>query len=1251
MKDVYNLRLGYCLKSILVITILLFGLNRSNLHAQEDDIKFERISFEERNLQSQVTCILQDSKGFMWFGTRDGLLRYDGYSFKEFRHDPDDPNSLSYNEVLSIHEDRSGNLWIGTGAIGSDLFIGGLNKFDWEKERFIHYQFEPDNPKSLSNNIVKSIYEDKTGILWIGIFDGIEKFDLETEEFTHYRRTFPTYHPDIFGLIDHLRETNWLVASILRVGDNQDTTVVFKAGDTKYLIVSMGEDGYYGLNDYGWIEAEEVIWKMEAHKAKHGGGARKNRIQISISTFKPGTYQLRYRSDDSHSYSAWNAPMPDNPELWGIQIFAIPENTAKNIYWRLTDFIQESTISGGLVNTICEDSSGDLWIGTWEEGLFRFDIGKEEFINYKHDPDNPKSLSDNCVFAICEDHFGDLWIGTMNGGLNKFDREKGEFIHYKHDPNDHNSLSSNQVRSIYEDKSGILWIGTAFGGLNIFDREHDRFYHYRSDPEIPKSLSDNNVLSIFEDRSGTIWIGTYYEGLNKIVRERKRFIHHKKDPENPNSLINNYITAIYEDEQGVIWIGTNDGLNRFDRKKNEFGHFKNVPNNTNSISNNTITAIYGDESGAVWIGTENGLQRFEREEEIFIHYKSDPDNPSSISDYYINSIFEDESGVLWIGTDEGLNKFDREKGEFTHYKNDPDKHGSISSNCINTIYEDQSAILWIGTYGGGLNKFDRKKEIFTNYENDLDDSKSLSDNYVWSIYEDLMGSLWIGTGSGLNRFDRAKESFTLYGEKQGLPDDAIKGILGDTQGNLWLCVSRGLIKFNPQKETLKKYDIEDSFYSNRMWGGTCYKSRSGEMFFGGDYGFTAFYPDSIEDNLYVPPIVITDFKMFNKSVKISDDSPLKKSIIETNEIVLSYKESVFSFEFAALNFSKPEKNQYAYMIEGYDEDWNYIGNKRFAPYSKLPAGKYTFRVKGSNCDGVWNEKGTSIAITIAPPPWRTWWAYSLYVFALGGGFVGYIRYRSRVVRDKLARAEVDAELTAARKLQASLIPAGSHKLDRFHLVGKFIPASEVGGDYFDFRLLDDGRLIVVMGDVSGHGLPAGILVSMAKASMVTLSRRKGSDFKETLDALNAVIRRISPGKLMYMTFCYLLIEPDRGIIGCSANGHPFPMIAKKDGTITEIASIGGYPLGVREEQEFKIIEAGFLPGDTLLIYTDGLPEQINKNGEPWGYDNFRSAFFELVSNEGAESLVNGLLKRVSDYAGDAIQEDDMTVVSIKYIDD
>ena len=1097
MKDFYNLRLGYCLKSILVITILVSGLNRSNLLAQEDDIKFERVSYEEGFNQNTVICILQDIRGFMWFGTTDGLIRYDGYNFRVYKHIPGDTNSLNINYVLSMCEDNTGTLWVGTVAPGVDMSAGGLNRFNRETEKFTLYQHNPDKPNTLSDNTVLCIYEDSAENLWVGtLIGGLNKFDRNTGKFICY---------------------------------------------------------------------------------KHD---------------------------------------PDNP----------------------------NTLSGDAVSSICEDESGALWIGTDNSGINRLYRENDVFIRYKPNPDDPSNLSDNHDCFLFSDRAGDIWVGT-DGELNKYNPHEDKFMQFKTSLDDDSSYWDG-ITSILEDKSGELWIG-ANNGLMKFDREKRNITTYKNEPDNINSLSRNYIMSICEDVSGTIWIGTWAGGLNKIDRMRNKFSHYLPEPEDL-TIFNNKVNAIYEEGPDALWIGTPNGLYLIDRKKDKRIHFQKEENNPNSLSDNNVYSITKDRTGTLWIGTENGLNKYDADKKLFFSFLHDPDDSSSLSYSTIIAIYEDVSGNLWVGTWGGLNKFNRERGCFTRYNHNPSIPASISSDKITAIFEDSYGNLWISTYGGGLNKYIRSENKFEVYRNDPENPTSINGDWVVSVCEDISGGLWIGTTNGLNRFDRESETFISYDEGDGLPNRVVHYILSDKKGNLWITTSRGLSKFNPNTEIFRNYDARDGFKCIRVWGGPGFESDNGEMFFGGDNGLCFFHPDSIRDNPFIPPIVLTDFQLFNKSVPIGGDSPLKKSITYAKELKLTYNESVFSFEFAALNYTLPEKNQYAYMMEGFDEDWNYIGNRRTATYTNLSAGKYTFRVKGSNNDGIWNEEGTSIDIIITPPPWKTWWAYSIYAILLISASIMTIMVLRRRHKENLAKAEIHAELSAARKLQTSLIPTGSHELGKFQLVGKFIPASAVGGDYFDFRLLDDGRLIVMMGDVSGHGLPAGILVSMAKASMVTMSRRKGSDFSETLGALNEVIRKCSSGKALLMTFCYLVIEPDKGIIGCSANGHPFPLIARKDGSILEIAKIGGYPLGVRDQQDFQIIEAEFLPGETLLLYTDGLPEQVNETGEPWGYDKFQDTFEKLDKSENAETVADGLLSEVLQYAGDAVQADDMTVVVVRY---
>jgi len=858
--------------------IFLFFLFPAILFAQPEDIQFEHLTVEDGLSSNSVFEILQDSRGFIWLGTIDGLIRYDGYNFKIFRNNPNDPTSLGANRIYSIYEDRSGVLWIGTDG-------GGLNKFDREKEQFSRYTNDPNDPTSLNDIVVSSIYEDSSGDLWIGTETG-------------------------------------------------------------------------GLNKLVRGDSEE----------------------------SPPTF-IHYKHD------------PDD----------------------------STSLSNYAVNSICEDNFGALWIGTYRGGLNKLIPADNEespptFIHYKHDPNDPSSLSSNKVGSIYEDKSGDIWIATY-GGLNKLIPVSNEespptFIHYKHDPNDPSSLSSNEVRSIYEDDSGDIWIGTIGGGLNKLvpgDKEGSppTFVHYKHDSKDPTSLNSNSVISVYEDNSGLIWIGTAGGGVNKFDKEKRKINHYKHNPYDPASISFNDVYPIYEDNSGNIWIGTNGGgLNKLDKEKGKFNHYKHDPDDPTTLSYNNVFSICEDNSGVLWIGTTGGgLNKLvpgdsEESPPTFIHYKHDPNNPKSLSDNKVYSIYEDSSGDLWIGTTRGLNKLvpnDNKESPptFIHFNNNSDDPSSLSHYIVRTIYEDRSGTLWIGTDGGGLNKLippvpdsssgDNKESLptFIHYKHDPNDPTSLSNNTVLSIYEDKSGILWIGTwGGGLNKFDREKIHFTHYRQIDGLPNELIIGILEDDYGNLWISTNKGISKFNPQTETFRNYDVRDGLQSNEFSANAYLKSKSGEMFFGGINGFNVFHPDSIKDNTHIPPIIITDFQLLHKPVPVGFDesrnrSILKKSITETKEIELTYEDYIFSFEFAALDFHTPEKNQYAYIMEGFEMDWNYTdANRRFVTYTNLDPGEYTFRVKGSNNDGVWNEEGVSISIIIVPPWWLTTWAYFLYALIL-----------------------------------------------------------------------------------------------------------------------------------------------------------------------------------------------------------------------------------------------------------------------------
>ncbi|MCP4603757.1 MAG: response regulator [Proteobacteria bacterium] len=848
------------------------------------NINFERISIEQGLSQISVTSIFQDSQGFIWFGTLDGLNKYDGYQFVIYRHDLDDSASLSNSYILSIFEDTKGNLWVGTNG-------GGLNRFDRKAETFTRYQHRANDTKSLSNNFVWSIFEDSKGKLWIGTEDGLNKLGNRSETFTHY------LHKD------------------------------------------------------------------------------------------------------------------DNP----------------------------SSLSHNKVRSILEDEDGNLWIGTEGGGLNKFDRKTETFSHYVNKTDNPKSLSHNSVWSIFEDHEGILWIGTLGGGLNRFDRKTETFTHYVNQANNPRSISNNTIRAILEDTGGNLWIGTHGGGLNRFDRETETFTHYMNQADNPHSISQDKIRSIFEDDGGNLWIATH-SGLNKFDRKAENFILYKHQTDDLNSLNHDFVYSIYEDDEENLWLGTNNGLNKYNRKLDTFTHYTHDADSPKSISHNAIRSIIEDAEGNLWIGVlRGGLNKFNRKTETFTHYLHQDDNPKSLSSNMVYSILEDSRGELWIGTiGGGLNRFDRKTKTFSHYSTQADNPNSLSHNFIYSIFEDSEGNLWIGTEDG-LNSFDRQTEYFVRYLNQAGNSKSLSSNLVLTIFEDSRGDLWIGTTGGLNSFDQRSKSFTCYREKDGLPNDVIYGILEDNKGNLWLSTNNGISKFNPNTKTISNYNMKDGLQSNEFNSGAYHKGRSGRMYFGGINGFNEFYPENVENSTYVPPVVITDFLLFNKPVGVakasvkSDGYQLEQHINFTKEITLDYTDYIFAFEFSALNYRQSDKNQFAYKLEGFDRDWVETDYRhRRTTYTDLYHGEYVFRVKASNDDGYWNTEGTNIRMTILPPPWKTWWAYSLYTLAVLALIFWFVQSQRKKVKQKQKELDrekqVSARLIQLDKLKNEFLANTSHEL-------------------------------------------------------------------------------------------------------------------------------------------------------------------------------------------------------------------------------
>ncbi|GAF04660.1 hybrid sensor histidine kinase/response regulator transcription factor [Saccharicrinis fermentans] len=488
-------------------------------------------------------------------------------------------------------------------------------------------------------------------------------------------------------------------------------------------------------------------------------------------------------------------------------------------------------------------------------------------------------------------------------------------------------------------------------------------------------------MSFCEDKSGNIWIGTFDSGINIFKKNDNLFVH-IKDNYLPSGMQNNRVRSIYQDSEQDIWIGTKVGgaLSKFNRQTLSFTHYRHDPSDPFSISSDFIFCITEDRPGYLWVGTSHGLNLFEKKTGKSKSFFPVPDNPKSINSGEIYALLKVEDD-LFIGTAAGgLNVLDTKKNVVTHYMNTPDSN-SISSNNIWVIKKDNKNNIWIGSENG-LNLFHRETGVFTRFQNNPEDSKSISDNDIKCIYEDNERNLWIGTIYGLNLMDSVNNTFTVYTTDDGLPGNYISSVLGDSLGYLWISTKKGLSRFNPETGTFRNFTVLDGLQDNEFSPNVQCKTKNGEMLFGGNNGFNIFHPDSISFDQKAPEIKLTDFRLFNKHVGIdTPGSPLKKHISRCNEITLSHEQTVLTIDYVAFNYYSPEKTQYAYIMDGFEKQWNYVGNKREATYTNLDPGTYVFRVKASNTDGLWNEEGVSLIINILPPLWKTWWAYSLYALS------------------------------------------------------------------------------------------------------------------------------------------------------------------------------------------------------------------------------------------------------------------------------
>jgi ligand-binding sensor domain-containing protein/signal transduction histidine kinase len=641
------------------------------------------------------------------------------------------------------------------------------------------------------------------------------------------------------------------------------------------------------------------------------------------------------------------------------------------------------------------DEKGIIWLAT-QGGLSSFDPIAGKFKNYrelflKRNPSLKKE-----VFALTLDKEGIIWF-TADGSLNRYDAAKDELKSYTTTGNAKNN--NFRTWALLDDSRGNIWLGTGDNGILIFSRKNHTFTAVKNNPVKPHSLSENSVMALLEDRGGVIWIGTFTGGLNKFTGNKNKFQHFKHDPENSNTITPGLVYAMYEDRAGNLWVGTTGGLNKVERG-GKVTRFRNIPGNKKSLSSNMVTGIKEDKNGDLWITTQGGLNRYNRKSNDFTTFTADTSRGSRLPVNRLGNLYIDDEGIIWIGTFfNGMIRFDPVKEIFTHYSFEEGKKGSISSDHISCITEDNNGSLLLAS-GTGLNVFDKAAGRVTELYKTGKSSSSLNVDQLLYVFNDDDGIIWIGTyGGGLNKLDRKNKKTEYFSEKKGLPNNVVYGILPDETGNLWLSTNKGLVKFNKASGRVRVYDPSDGLQSYEFNSNAFCKGRSGEMFFGGVNGYNAFFPAGVQDNSSVPPVVITAVYSLSKIIKeeITGNA--------NNPEELSYSDNFLTFDFVSLDYTNTRCNKYSYKLEGFDKGWIDAGNRRFAMYTNLPPGEYTFFVRGSNSDDVWNNAGASFNFIINPPFYRTWWFYLLSFVLLAGIVLSVHKYRVRMKIKQIVEIE------------------------------------------------------------------------------------------------------------------------------------------------------------------------------------------------------------------------------------------------------
>jgi signal transduction histidine kinase/ligand-binding sensor domain-containing protein len=800
----------------------------------------------------------------------------------------------------------------------------------------------------LSSNRIRCIFKDSKDYLWIGTDVGLDKFDsYEVKKYRHDDKTTGTISSDILTCI---YEDKWK---------------------------NLWFGTYNGLNLYNPASNNFTVFK----KSNTDNNSLNSNCITGIVEDKEGNLWIL---TDGSCLNKWN---PDNQN-----------------FTRYSFEPQRHGLSVRPSRMAAVDSKGYIWIGSLSPGITRFDPRTSVFTKYEDKAVGFGGFSYKSVYIDKEDK---IWIATDGIGFFSYDPAADKFEHFGI-KGDGKGTNLNFVLDIIPEDDRFLLLAVDQGGINRFDKLSKTFDYIMYKDSNDAGLNNNGVWCFYRDREGILWIGTSGGGINYYYPKKERFNLFKHNSNNPKSLSYNFVGNFYEDHLGLIWIGTDGGgISVLDPKTGEFEIFKHDPANPYSISGNVIRGIAEDKNHDMWIGTwDAGLNRYNRKTGRFTRYLPDEKNPSSISDKTIWNLFIDHNNTLWISIyNVGIDLFEIGKGVTRRFRPDPGNPRSISGNNSWFFYEDDEKNIWICTQNG-LDLFDNITHSFKVFH--------FPDNDIGSFYKDRSGYIWVGSNTkGLFMCNKDGTILKTFDISNILPNNRIQAITQDKNGDIWISTNNGICRLNPEINKIRNYSKEDGLQGDQFYQQSFLKTREGELYFGGYRGFNSFNPDSLKDNTFIPPVYITDFQIFNKPVVYAvPGAQFQTHISEAKVIRLNWNQSVFSFSFVAINYVHPKKNQYSYIMEGFEKDWNYTdASRRYVTYTNLDPGEYTFRVKASNDDGVWNDKGTSLKIDILPPFWKTWWFRTIILSVIIIVIVLIFQIRTR----QLKKQKIHLEKTVAVK--------------------------------------------------------------------------------------------------------------------------------------------------------------------------------------------------------------------------------------------